>query len=152
MSQGRAYIKRRSLGFLRRILVKTKKVSLSLFSMPPLLPIFSSTPKGWASHFPHIKSLRWFCFKSEERREEEKSCRSRSWSRSLDQRVDLSSKVEILLGEEKSTTRRSVWDWSRWISVEVGHVYGSSIYESVIIGSGKYLSALRYWDPISYLF
>ena len=151
MSQGSTYIKRMSLGFLDNRILWNQK-SPSPFSMPPLLPLFSSMPKCWVSHFPHVKSLRWFFFKSEEWGEEKEDYRSRSWSRSLNQRVDLSSEVEILLREEESTIKISVWDWSRWISIEIGYVCGSNIYESMIIGSSEYLPALRYWDLISYLF
>ena len=40
-----------SLGFLNNRIFMRKNLSLSPFSMPPLLPLFLSMPKSWASPF-----------------------------------------------------------------------------------------------------
>ena len=50
MCQDSAYIKSMFLGFQdNRVFVKQN--FLSPFSTPPLLPLFSSTPKSWVSPF-----------------------------------------------------------------------------------------------------
>ena len=143
MCQGSTYIKGMSLGFLANWFLM-KNLSLSLAS-PCLLSFlfFSSMPKSGASPFSTHQEVLLCLQEWRSRRRRRRllikelipQSRSRCWSRC--------SRLKFFLRRRVFYEKKLVRDWSRWIPVEVGHIYGSSIYESVIIRSGEYLPAPR---------
>ena len=142
MCQDSAYIKGMTLGFLANWFLW--KISLSLPS-PYLLSSFSSVPHPRVGpplfHMPKDSVLWLQEWRSRRRRrrllikELILQSRSRCWSKC--------SSLKFFLGGRVFYEEKSVRDWSRWTLVEVGHVCGLSVYESMIIKSGEYLSTPR---------
>ena len=131
MSKGSAYIKRMSLRFLcGRSFCKTN-LSLSLLhASPPLSLLFHA--QGLGIPLFTCQKVEVICLQ-ERRKWEEEVCRSRSWSRNLDQGIDLSSQ-----GWDSTWRRRINYEKIslRLISMDIHRGWtrvGLSIYKSVII-------------------
>ena len=142
MESRKAYLRRWSPGVPKRLNFKSSKLFLPHHHTLPSLSL--SLFSFLCSRVGHPSSicLSWesFLLQQGTRR---KRMQFKDWSCSQDQQLIKVQRYQDLLGEEGSTMRRKIQDWSRWIPVEIEHMCGSRTFGSKIIDSGEFQPAQR---------